>query len=194
MDSALNTVVLSTLSETAVITNSGVNGLDTGAEANTTWYHIWAIAKVDGTLDSLLSVSATAPTMPAGYTYKLYLGCIMNDSSGNFVPTYQVDNKAVRLNVLIVSDGTQTNYTEVNLAVIIPSTAKKAMGAIYETATGYWGYLASDSSGTGAIWAVSGWNVAANFFSIVILTPQRVWYKTDNAASPLRVWIHGWEY
>lgn len=50
---------------------NGGNGLDTGARAASTWYHIWAICKADGTSpDFLYSLSATAPTMPATYTLK----------------------------------------------------------------------------------------------------------------------------
>ena len=49
-------------SETLDVTASGANGLDTGSEASSTWYHLWAIGKTDGTLDGLISASATAPT------------------------------------------------------------------------------------------------------------------------------------
>lgn len=50
---------------------TGANGLDTGARAASTWYHVWAICKADGTSpDILFSLSATAPTMPATWTLK----------------------------------------------------------------------------------------------------------------------------
>ena len=63
-------------------TNQG--GLDTGAEANSTWYHVWVIRKDStGAADVLFSTSATAPTMPTGYTAKRRVGSIYNDSSGN---------------------------------------------------------------------------------------------------------------
>lgn len=51
----------------------GANGLDAGALAASTWYYLWAID--NGTAAAgLLSLSATAPTMPSGYTAKVYLG------------------------------------------------------------------------------------------------------------------------
>ncbi len=59
----------------AVGTNQG--GLDTGAIANTT-YHIWIIKRLDtGVVDALFSASATAPTMPTGYTAKRRIGSIV---------------------------------------------------------------------------------------------------------------------
>ena len=56
-------------------TNQG--GLDTGAIANTT-YHVFAIRKdSDGSVDYLFSTSASAPTMPTGYTYFRRVGSIL---------------------------------------------------------------------------------------------------------------------
>jgi hypothetical protein len=56
---------------------TGNGGLDTGAIANTT-YHVFAIQKdSDGTTDYLFSASATAPTMPGGYTYFRRIGSFM---------------------------------------------------------------------------------------------------------------------
>lgn len=53
---------------------SAAGGLDTGAIANTT-YHCFAIKKdSNGVGDFLFSASATAPTMPAGYTYFRRIG------------------------------------------------------------------------------------------------------------------------
>ncbi len=68
-------------------TNQG--GLDTGAEATSTWYACWVIAKADGTIDYLFSLSATAPTMPTGYIYKFRVGWIYNQSSSIILPFYQ---------------------------------------------------------------------------------------------------------
>lgn len=56
-----------TTSAWAVGTGNG--GLDTGAIANSTWYHFFAIKRTDtNVVDVLFSLSATAPTMPTNYT------------------------------------------------------------------------------------------------------------------------------
>lgn len=59
----------------AVGTNQG--GLDTGSISNAT-YHVWVIKRSDtGVVDVLLSLSATAPTMPANYDFKRRIGSIV---------------------------------------------------------------------------------------------------------------------
>lgn len=73
---------------TVALTASGVNGLDTGAEANSTWYYLWLIKNpTNGLVRGLLSASATSPTMPAGYTHKRLLPMpLRNGSDGHLVP------------------------------------------------------------------------------------------------------------
>lgn len=62
------------------------NKLDTGARANNTWYHVFAIRKTsDGTGDILFSTSATAPTMPSGYAGFRRISAIKTDGSGNII-------------------------------------------------------------------------------------------------------------
>ena len=66
----------------AVGTNQG--GLDTGSKANSTWYHVHLIKRVDtGVVDVLFSTSATAPTLPANYTKSRRIGSVQTDGSGN---------------------------------------------------------------------------------------------------------------
>lgn len=63
---------------------TGNNGLDTGARAINTWYHVYVIANATGTtVDVLFSLSATAPTMPSGYTLKRRIGSVQTDSFGS---------------------------------------------------------------------------------------------------------------
>lgn len=71
----------------AVLSASGANGLDTGAEASGTTYYLWVIKKSsDGTVASLWSLSASSPTMPAGYDLKRRIkGAWRNDGSSNLM-------------------------------------------------------------------------------------------------------------
>lgn len=78
-------VSLATVAQTCDITVSGAGGLDTGAAANNTWYAIHVITNATGSLvSSLFSLSATAPTLPAGYTLFRRVGWVRRDGSGNF--------------------------------------------------------------------------------------------------------------
>lgn len=63
---------------------SGNGGLDIGAVAASTWYHVFLIMRPDtGLVDVLFSLSATAPTMPTNYTKKRRIGSIMTDASAH---------------------------------------------------------------------------------------------------------------
>jgi hypothetical protein len=90
---------------------SGNNGLDTGARANSTWYHVWAISQALGaSADILLSTSASSPTMPSGYTLKRRVGSIRTDGSGNIIDFIQRGDqflwKIPRQDVLATNPGT----------------------------------------------------------------------------------------
>ena len=71
------------------ITASGALGLDTGAEASSTWYYIWALAKTDGTVTITGSINSTTPTLPSGYTIYRLISMVRNDSGSNFVDFVQ---------------------------------------------------------------------------------------------------------
>lgn len=63
------------------IASSGINGLDTGVEAADTWYSVWVVSGASG-VGGLLSLSSTAPTLPAGYdAQKRRVGWIRNETT-----------------------------------------------------------------------------------------------------------------
>lgn len=69
---------------------SGNGGLDTGAIANTTWYHFYLIMRLDtSVVDVLISLSASAPTMPANYTLKRRIGSGLTNGSAQWVAFIQ---------------------------------------------------------------------------------------------------------
>lgn len=81
-------MVLAAIAKTtsAWVVGTGNGGLDTGAIATGTWYHFWAIKRVDtGVVDVLFSLSATAPTMPANYTLKRRIGSGKTDGSSQWI-------------------------------------------------------------------------------------------------------------
>lgn len=62
---------------------TGQGGLDTGAIANSTWYHWYLIRRPDtGLVDVIFSLSASAPTLPTNYTqYRRILSAKTNGSA-----------------------------------------------------------------------------------------------------------------
>lgn len=119
-------------------TNTGANGLDTGALASSTWYSIWRVGKADGTRAWLLSLSATAPTMPSGYIYKARIGWFRTDGTANKYPlsfiqagrniNYKVASGSNVTAYPTLASGNQGNVTTptwvaVGVSSFVPSTA-----------------------------------------------------------------------
>lgn len=119
-------------------TSSGVaNGLDTGALAINTWYSVWVIWN-GTTTAGLLSLSATAPTMPSGYTHKARVGWIRTDASGSKFPlSFKQTGRRVQYVVAAGSNVTtlpsmasgaagtfNTTYVSVATGNFIPTTAQ----------------------------------------------------------------------
>jgi len=131
------------VSELVDVAVSGVGGLDTGTEAADTWYYIWLISN-GSEVDTLLSTSSTAPTMPSGYTYKALVGTIYNDSGSNFIKIYQQDNHVGIERVEVLTAGTAVTPTSISLASIVPLTAKSILGDVHQNTssaqTAYVGY------------------------------------------------------
>ena len=124
---------------------SGFNGLDTGALAASTWYSIWVIWN-GATTAGLLSLSATAPTLPAGYTHKARVGWIRTDATANKYPLgftqlgrsvqYKVAVGSNVSSIPVLSSGVAGNintpaWVAVPTGAFVPSTAAaiKVMGS-----------------------------------------------------------------
>lgn len=74
--------------------SSGLGSLDTGTIAVNTWYHVHLIRKnSDGSINVLLSLSPTAPSMPSGWTARRRIGAIRTDGSAQIVPFVQVGDE-----------------------------------------------------------------------------------------------------
>lgn len=128
---------LRAVSLTIAGTTTGANALDTGAIAASTWYSVWVIWN-GTTTAGLLSLSATAPTMPTGYTYKARIGWIRTDGTANkyplsFIQTgkkvqYKVASGSNLTALPIPASGIQGSITvptwvAVSTANYVPSTA-----------------------------------------------------------------------
>lgn len=142
-------VVLNAVSVAPSLAASGANGLDAGASATNTWYAVWVIWN-GTTTAGLLSLSATAPTMPSGYTHKARAGFVRADGTANKFPLpfvqdgVDVDYAPVAGSNLvatpIMSSGVQgvysgAAYTPVAVAVanFIPPTATAIKGRAHFT-------------------------------------------------------------
>jgi hypothetical protein len=124
--------IVSTSALNAAITTSGVNGLDTGSEAADTWYFIYVVKGSSG-LGTLLSASATAPVLPAGYDDSFRrVGSVYNDGSSNFREFHQYGKSRMRrvtyeedrlTTLKALTGGAATSWTAVDVSEWVPTTA-----------------------------------------------------------------------
>jgi hypothetical protein len=130
---------LRNVSLTIAGTSVGANALDNGTIAASTWYSVWVIWN-GTTTAGLLSLSATAPTMPSGYTHKARVGWIRTDASGNKYPLsfiqfgrkvqYKVVTSSNVANIPILASGAAGNvstptWVAVGIGNYVPSTASQ---------------------------------------------------------------------
>lgn len=190
---------------------TGNGGLDTGAIANGT-YHCWAIAKADGTQDWLFSASATAPTMPTGYSFKRRVGSIMRSAAAIVGFVQSGDRFWRKVPVLSVNVASSTGGTSAVTAVLTVPTGIIVLpvGTVTHidnspTVETFLLLTSLDQTDTAASVSVTSSSTPAG-----LATPQAehnsmpLQVKTDTAASirfrfsvsdadvVIRIWTHGW--
>jgi len=90
VESAANTFqTLRAVGVAPTFAKAGAGGLDVGAansQAASTCYYIWVIWGETKTKEGLFSLSATWPTLPAGYTHAAIVGWTITDGAGTKFP------------------------------------------------------------------------------------------------------------
>ena len=98
----------------------GVNKLDTGTRAASTWYHVFIIRKlVGGDGDLLFSASLAAPVVPAGFEVIRRIGSVKTDSSGNIVPFINVGRHFWWVTPIKDAAGSLTTTSEASLTLTL---------------------------------------------------------------------------
>lgn len=103
---------------------TGNGGLDTGTIAVSTWYHWYAIyAPTTKTTDIIFSTSASAPTLPTGYTAYRLIGSAKTNGSSQWVNFIAHEcNGAVQFNLYsVVQDYALANPGTSAVLVTLPS-------------------------------------------------------------------------
>ncbi len=101
----------SSLSKTTSAWSAGAAGgaLDTGSIAASTWYYAYVILKNDTiTSDVLVSLSATSPTMPSGWTWYRRIGAMQTDVSSHWYSFTQTGDDFARTTGVIDVNATVT--------------------------------------------------------------------------------------
>jgi len=121
---------------TASLASSGAAGLDTGTEAANTLYHVFVIGDTSGvnTPRAMISLSATAPTMPTGWDVFRRLGSIRNEGL-NLLDFTQVWNgrtrrmyyDADRNDARVLNGASDTAFTDVDCSDYMPVTSRAGL-------------------------------------------------------------------
>lgn len=200
---ALGSAYTKTTSAWAVGTGNGA--LDTGAIANSTWYHVWLIQR-SGTkvVDVLISTSATSPTMPTNYDRKRRIGAMKTNGSAQWTSFVQYGNRFYW--VAPVSDfNTTPSATAAYMTLTVPTGVNinpLTRGCYrYTVATNnvtFWSPAVDDTAATASNGCTDTFIIGSgNDFSTfkieaVTDTSARVRYIASAAAGTLSVVTTGW--
>jgi hypothetical protein len=126
------------VSLTPTLASSGANGLDAGSSAYSTWYYVFVIYNpATNTVAGLLSTSATAPTLPSGYTFFARVGAVYTQSTTNKYPLHIRQQGRIAQPVVagsgnitslpLMGSGIASFWTAISLAAFVPPTASRIM-------------------------------------------------------------------
>lgn len=186
---------------------TAAGGLDTGAIAINSWYHVYLIQRPDtGVVDVLFSLSATAPTLPASYTLFRRIGSIKTNASSQWILFTQVSNRFIWSTSVTDISNALTSTSRVNVALSVPTgvVVNALFRALFQSggfqAIVFTSLLEADQAPSAAsggfgdlqIPTGSGSNTAGNF-SRLTNTSAQIGQRCTDAGSHYSVFTYGWE-
>jgi hypothetical protein len=178
--------LLTAYSKTLNTALSGAGGLDTGTLAASTWYNVFAIYGTSGT-SILMSLSATAPTMPSGYTYFARIGTVYTSASTKYLYGFVQAGRNTQYTgtpvVLISQAPAATNTVSVSSAV--PPTAAMINVTVYNDPSSGTSNLTVGSNSSNNLVEVSGGSPALNIPCSILLESTNIYatYSTSGAST-----------
>lgn len=104
---------------------TGNNGLDSGARAASTWYHVYLIRKdSDGSGDVLFSTSVSSPTLPSGYGTFRRIGSVRTDTFTNVLAFTQTDDEFIWSIAVLDMNAVAVGTTSTLYALTVPPGIK----------------------------------------------------------------------
>lgn len=202
--------VVFTLAATSKTTSAwalgaAAGGLDTGAIANSTWYHFYTIRRPDtGVTDVVFSTNATTPTLPTNYTQFRRIGSGRTNGSAQWVRFSQSGDKFL----WDVTSADLVNFTGStaiqNLTLLVPLgvrvSALISPGGIAGAAGDSRAWIFSPDVNSAAALAgvtnynVGGANVAQVWGDLQVRTntASQISYAISNANTALNINTRGW--
>lgn len=197
--------LISALNVTLDVSSAGaVNRLDTGAVGASTWYFLHAVSN-GVTSGVLASLSAAAPTMPAGYIYRTRIGAFRTDAASKIMCFVQYGRRArwilngTSLSDKVIASGAvgAGALTSTAIGNFAPSTAASIIVVAYEAASGNLALAPNGSYTINAASTAAPYQVTTPAATIVAtlveipLESTNIFYGSTAAGSALNAW--GWE-
>ena len=196
----------------AVILNAainGANGLDTGSLANNLWYYVYVIADSSGKQSTavILSLSATAPTLPSGYDSKRQIDYWRSNGSAQFILAYNSGIGSYRKKywdstILVLTGGAATVLTTIDLDLAVPPVDLLPVRLEVE--------FEANVAGDSVSFAVEGSTSTSlpSLNGLVVLlrqkgqlevlsklaTTAKIQYINSAASGDVNVWVSGFDY
>ncbi|MDU9402519.1 phage tail protein [Pseudomonas sp. zfem004] len=172
----------------------GAGGLDAGVLTASAWYSIWVIWGDTPGVAGLLSLSDTAPTLPAGYTHKVRIGWTRTDATANKFPLGFVQNgRDVQLLVLRdMAAGVLSQWTAIATGNFVPTTAVAVTGRVQNSnlIAAVAPNASYDPYGVAYVYLPSGNGSAAQQFRVQLESAN---IYGSSTASGSRISVLGWE-
>jgi hypothetical protein len=185
---------------------SAANGMDGEVRPTSGWLYVYGISN-GSTFAGLASTSNTAPTLPAGYTYKQYLGAMRCDGSQNLMRTFQQGHKVSYVvtpatntaNLPIMANGTAGNintptWVAIPVGAYVPPTA----GTILVTAYSQGNLILAPNNSYGPFESITNpplvtidANAMGIFVSLQLESSNIYWANASSAQGCIAA--YGWE-
>jgi len=206
-----NAQMLSVAASTIDCGTVGANGLDAGTLANSTWYHVFAIGKTDGTTALLASSSLGSPVMPTGYAVGRRIGSFKTDGSAHILAFVQSGDEFRWAASVADVSATNPGTAAMTPVLSVPTGVKvTAFGnAVLQVTSTPTSILLSDPAAnnetpmtTTAVLAAPGFALAAvtggvnvgTGFAVRTDSAGHIRYRLSASAADIKVGIftHGW--
>jgi hypothetical protein len=186
---------------------AGAGGLDFGAEAANTWYYghvIWN--KTTGAISGVISTSPTNPTLPAGFTHWALATVVRNNGSSNFIGYQQRGRQVIydadQVAFTALGPAAADVFQQFDCSAIVPPNAIAISGNFGETGSHSNVTLAASAGGAAkrtahiptATITFEGFQAAAPYADLPILTSQRFWWKASSTGDTARVTVTSFRF
>lgn len=197
----LSSAISKTTSAWAVGTGNG--GLDTGAIANSTWYHFYQIKRVDtGVVDVIFSSSPSVPTLPTNYTLYRRIGSAKTNGSAQWTSFTQTGDTFIWSAMVADASNVSSTTSRVSKVLTVPTgIVVKALfrasinASVSGTVTLFTSLQESDqaaATGTGDLSAALN-AIAAGNFSVFTDTSAQIGVRSSTAGGAgYYISTYGW--